>query len=43
MAAPPSGVNLALLDKLVAALSAKGLVTEAEITESQNITERASP
>ena len=43
MAAPPSGVNLALLDKLVAALSAKGLVTEAEITERQTITERASP
>jgi nitrile hydratase alpha subunit len=43
MAAPPSGVNLALLEKLVAALSAKGLVTEAEITERQTITERASP
>jgi nitrile hydratase len=43
MAAPPSGVNLALLNKLVAALSAKGLVTEAEITERQTITERASP
>jgi len=43
MAAPPSGVNLALLDKLVAALSAKGLVTEAEITERQTITARASP
>jgi len=43
MAAPPSGVNLALLDKLVAALSAKGLVTEAEIAERQSITERASP
>jgi hypothetical protein len=43
MATPPSGVNLALLDKLVAALSAKGLVTEAEITERQTITERASP
>ena len=43
MAAPPSGVNLALLDKLVAALSAKGLVTEAEINERQTITERASP
>ena len=37
MAAPPSGVNLALLDKLVAALSAKGLVTEAEIAERQAI------
>jgi nitrile hydratase len=43
MAAPPSGVNLALLEKLVAALSAKGLVTEAEIAERQTITERASP
>ncbi len=43
MAAPPSGVNLALLDKLVAALSAKGLVTEAEIAERQAITDRASP
>jgi len=43
MAAPPSGVNLALLDKLLAALSAKGLVTEAEIAERKTITERASP
>jgi nitrile hydratase alpha subunit len=43
MATPPSGVNLALLDKLVAALSAKGLVTEAEIAERQAITDRASP
>lgn len=43
MAAPPSGVNLALLDKLVAVLSAKGLVTEAEIAERQTITDRASP
>jgi nitrile hydratase len=43
MASPPSGVNLALLDKLVAALSAKGLVTEAEIAERQAITDRASP
>jgi nitrile hydratase alpha subunit len=43
MAAPPSGVNLALLEKLVAALSAKGLMTEAEIAERQTITERASP
>jgi nitrile hydratase len=43
MAAPPSGISLALLDKLVAALSAKGLVTEAEIAERQTITERASP
>jgi hypothetical protein len=43
MAAPPSGASLALLDKLVAALGAKGLVSEAEITERQAITDRASP
>jgi nitrile hydratase len=43
MAAPPSGASLALLDKLIAALSTKGLVSEAEITERQTITERASP
>ena len=43
MAAPPSGVNLALLDKLIAALNAKGLVSEAEIAERQAITDRASP
>ena len=43
MAAPPSGASLALLDKLVAALSTKGLVSEAEITERQAITDRASP
>ena len=43
MAAPPSGASLALLDKLVAALAAKGLVSEAEITERQAITDRASP
>lgn len=43
MAAPPSGASLALLDKLVAALNAKGLVSEAEITERQAITDRASP
>ena len=43
MAAPPSGASLALLDKLVAALNAKGLVTETEITERQAITDRASP
>jgi len=43
MAAPPSGASLALLEKLVAALSTKGLVTEAEITERQAITDRASP
>lgn len=43
MAAPPSGASLALLEKLVAALSTKGLVSEAEITERQAITDRASP
>lgn len=43
MAAPPSGASLALLEKLVAALDAKGLVTESEITERQAITDRASP
>ena len=43
MAAPPSGASLALLEKLVAALSAKGHVSEAEIAERQAITDRASP
>jgi len=43
MAAPPSGASLALLEKLVAALNAKGLVNEAEIAERQAITDRASP
>ena len=43
MAAPPSEASLALLDKLVAALSAKGVVTEAEIAERQANTDKASP
>lgn len=43
MAAPPSAASLALLDKLVAALSQKGAVSEAEITARQEITDRASP
>jgi len=43
MAAPPSGASLALLEKLVAALSAKGHVSETEIAERQAITDRASP
>lgn len=43
MAAPPSGASLALLDKLVAALGAKGLVTDAELVAHQAIMERASP
>jgi hypothetical protein len=43
MAAPPSGASLALLDKLVAALGAKGLVSDAELVAHQAIMERASP
>lgn len=43
MAAPPSGASLALLEKLVAALSARGHVSEGEIAERQAITDRASP
>lgn len=43
MAAPPRPESLVLLDKLVAALAAKGIVTEAEITARQAITDRASP
>jgi nitrile hydratase len=43
MAAHPSGVSLALLDKLVAALGAKGLVTDRELADHQAIMERASP
>ena len=43
MAAPPSEASLALLDKLVAALSAKGVVTAAEIAERQANTDKASP
>ena len=43
MAALASRASLALLDKLVAALGAKGLVSETEIAERQAITERASP
>jgi len=43
MAAPPSEASLALLEKLVAALSAKGIVTEQEITARQAITDKASP
>lgn len=43
MAAPPSEASLALLDKLVAALSAKGVVTAAEIAERQATTDKASP
>lgn len=43
MAAPPRPESLALLDKLVAALAARGIVTEAEISARQAITDRASP
>lgn len=43
MAAPPRPESLALLEKLVAALAAKGIVTEEEITARQAITDRASP
>ena len=43
MAAPPRPESLALLEKLVAALAAKGIVTEAEIAARQAITDRASP
>jgi nitrile hydratase len=43
MAAPPRPESLALLDKLVAALAARGIVTEEEITARQAITDRASP
>jgi len=43
MAAPPRPDSLALLDRLVAALEAKGIVTEAEIAERQAKTDKASP
>ena len=43
MAAPPRLESLALLDRLVAALEAKGIVTEAEIAERQANTDKASP
>lgn len=43
MAAPPSEASLALLDKLVAALTSKGIVTQAELAERQANTDRASP
>ncbi|WP_027283743.1 nitrile hydratase subunit alpha [Rubritepida flocculans] len=39
----PRPESLALLEKLVAALARRGLVTEAEIAERQAATERASP
>lgn len=43
MAAPPRPESLALLEKLVAALAARGIVTEEEISARQAITDRASP
>jgi nitrile hydratase len=43
MAAPPRPESLALLDRLVAALEAKGIVTEAEIAERQAQTDKAGP
>jgi nitrile hydratase len=43
MAAPPRPESLALLDRLVAALEAKGIVSEAEIAERQANTDKASP
>ena len=43
MAAPPRTDSIALLDRLVAALEAKGIVTEAEIAARQANTDKASP
>src|SRR5512146_779502 len=43
MAAPPRPDSLALLDRFVAALTAKGVVTEDEIADQIERTERASP
>jgi nitrile hydratase len=43
MAAPPTAASLALLDRLIAALEAKGIVTESEIAERQANTDKASP
>lgn len=43
MSAPARPESLALLEKLVAALKAKGLVSEAEIAARQASTDRASP
>lgn len=43
MAAPPRPDSLALLDRLIAALEAKGIVTEAEIAQRQANTDKASP
>lgn len=43
MAAPPRPESVALLDRLMAALEAKGIVTEAEIAIRQASTDKASP
>jgi nitrile hydratase alpha subunit len=43
MAAPPRPESLALLDRLMAALEAKGVVSQAEIAERQANTDKASP
>lgn len=43
MAAPPTAESIALLDRFVAALKARGVVTEEEIAERIARTDRASP
>ena len=43
MAAPPRPESLALLDRLVAALEAKGIVTGSEVADRQANTDKASP
>jgi nitrile hydratase alpha subunit len=43
MAAPPRAESLALLERLVAALESKGIVTEGEIADRQASTDKASP
>ncbi|MBR0673680.1 nitrile hydratase subunit alpha [Neoroseomonas soli] len=43
MAAPPRPESLALLDRLMEALKAKGIVSDAEIAERQANTDKASP
>jgi nitrile hydratase len=43
MAAPPTAESIALLDRFVAALTARGVVTEEEIATQIERTDRASP
>jgi len=43
MSAPPRAASIARLEKLLAALMARGIVTEAELVEAQARTDRASP